>query len=52
MTKKEQQEFKQLKMRCEVWLEKANEHRNQRKLLMQEKKELLKAIRDLEKKYE
>lgn len=52
MTKKEQKEFNDLKLRIENWLVRANEHNYERQLLQKEKKQLLKEIKDLEKKYE
>ena len=50
MTKADR-EIRDLKKRIEVWLERVNEHNQERKDLKAEKKQLLKELNELEKKY-
>lgn len=52
MKKKELEAFRDLKQRIESWLERTNRHNQERKELKEEKKQLLKELNALEKKYE
>ena len=49
MSKRE--EISSLAKRIEIWLERVNEHNQERKDLKAEKKQLLKELNELEKKY-
>ena len=52
MKKEEKEQFEALQERCQKWRAKVEKHNKQRQALTKEKKELIKAINELEKKYE
>lgn len=52
MKKEEKEQFEQLQERCQRWRAKAEKYNRQRQALAKEKRDLIKAIKELEKKYE